>query len=209
MLSTVSLSSSPFLSSNLGPCGAHQVNARACLERSSFTNSRWKTEAWMVRSLLLYLFCQHFRTNMKITGDDPLFLLVLFFCSSVHVIWPNQSHIKEVAGIWKHLYGNSKMVPRYFEQLADWASENVLRFFDSSLENVPVDLPLCLWQMIFTRNSSINTVSSSSSSSFSDHGPGSHQRSLCHFRAFAKFYLLLQFEIVSKKRAAVVVVAHV
>ena len=66
--------------------------------------------------------------------------------------------------------------------------------------------------MIFTRNLSINTVSSSSSS-FSDHGPGLHQRSLCHFRAFAKsssnllVHLLLQFEIVSKTRAAVVVAA--
>ena len=169
-----------------------------------------------------------------LAGEKPSFIVVLstfphqhenhlrwpsfpasfdFICSSILVIWPNQSHIKEVAAIWKHLYGNSKMVPRYFEQLADWASENVLRFFDTDTENVSVDFPLCLWQMIFTRHLSINTVSSSSS--FSDHGPGLHQRSLCRFRAFAKsssnllVHLLLQFEIVSKKRAAVVVVEHV
>ena len=40
MLAPVSSSSSHLLSSNLCPCGARQVNARACLKRSSFTNSR-------------------------------------------------------------------------------------------------------------------------------------------------------------------------
>ena len=89
-----------------------------------------------------------------LAGEKPSFIVVLstfphqhenhlrwpsfpasfdFICSSILVIWPNQSHIKEVAGIWKHLYGNSKMVPRYFEQLADWATENVWRFFDTVL----------------------------------------------------------------------------
>ena len=53
MLAPVSSSSSHLLSSSLGPYGARQVNARACLERSSFTESQWKTENWLVRSLLL------------------------------------------------------------------------------------------------------------------------------------------------------------
>ena len=40
-LAPVSSSSSHLLSSSLGPCGARQVNARACLERSSFNVLRF------------------------------------------------------------------------------------------------------------------------------------------------------------------------
>ena len=73
-----------------------------------------------------------------LAGEKPSFIVVLstfphqhenhlrwpsfpasfdFICSSILVIWPNQSHIKEVAGIWKHLYGNSKMFRDIFNSL--------------------------------------------------------------------------------------------
>ena len=133
-----------------------------------------------------------------LAGEKPSFIVVLstfphqhenhlrwpsfpasfdFICSSILVIWPNQSHIKEVAGIWKHLYGNSKMFRDIFNSLYIGFQKT---FFH------PI-LGMGGWGL----------------TNFSDHRLGLHQRSLCRFRAFAKsssnllVHLLLQFEIVS------------
>ena len=121
---TFEASSSHFLSSILGPCGAHQVNARAVVERghpSRKVHERLKLGGCetFFYSCFANISAPKWKSIKMALISPSLLASFDFICSSILVIWPNQSHIKEVAAIWKHLYGNGS---RYFQQLADWAS---------------------------------------------------------------------------------------
>ena len=97
-LAPVSSPSSHLLSSSLGPCGARQVNARACLRGhpSRIVDERLRIDWW---EACFHSYCQNFATKDKITQDCLLFPFPAcrfwFYCSSILVNGPTRARSKK------------------------------------------------------------------------------------------------------------------